>query len=140
HTGAVANCWSATEAAAFLRRPSPRARRLPRCGRSRSIRACGNQSSRACGGRMSTWRRAVLVAQQMLKGGTKPTFTPTKGKRARTVELAAETVDLLKAHKAHQATLMRYRRQYHDFGLVFAKEWDDDSRRYDVLGAPLDVN
>lgn len=52
----------------------------------------------------------ILVNQQLLKGGRKPEFIPTKGKRARTIDLAPETVELLKAHKQHQAALkMRHR-------------------------------
>ena len=39
------------------------------------------------------------------------------------MDIPAETVDLLKAHKSHQAALkLRNRRRYRDHGLVFAKD------------------
>ena len=83
----------------------------------------------------------ILIRQQLLSGGDKPIFIPTKGKRARTIDLAPETVELLKAHKRHQAALkLRHRQEYHDHGLVFTKEWDDGGEKYGTLGQPLSVN
>lgn len=38
-----------------------------------------------------------------MKGGREPVFAPTKTKKARTIELAAETLALLRVHKQHQA-------------------------------------
>lgn len=35
---------------------------------------------------------------------------------------------------------LRNRRAYHDQGLVFAKEWGELSRKFDVLGQPLQMN
>ena len=71
----------------------------------------------------------------------KPVFIPTKGKRARTIDIAPETAELLKAHKRHQAALkLRHRQEFRDHGLVFAKEWDDGGRKYGTLGHPLSVN
>jgi integrase len=35
---------------------------------------------------------------------------------------------------------MRHRRRYHDLGLIFAKEWSEGRRRYDVLGTPIQAN
>ena len=68
-------------------------------------------------------------------------FGPTKTGTIRTVELSAETVDLLKVHKQHQAAIkMRNRQHYHDLGLLFAKEWGDLHNRADSLGLPLQVN
>ena len=55
--------------------------------------------------------------------------------------LAAETADLLRAHKRHQAEVkMANRTAYHDFGLVFAKEWTDVRRHGDTIGQPLQAN
>ena len=83
----------------------------------------------------------VTVREQLLSGGREPVFTVTKGKTARSIDLTAETLNLLKVHKAHQATLkMRNRLAYRDHGLVFAKEWSDVGRKRDVLGDPLPVN
>lgn len=54
----------------------------------------------------------------------KPVFGPIKTDMPRTVDLAAEAVVLLRAHKSHQAEMkMANRTSYQDHGLVFAKEW-----------------
>lgn len=83
----------------------------------------------------------ILVQRQLLTGGEAPIFIPTKGKRARVVDIAPETVDLLRTHKAHQASVkLQHCPHYHDHGLVFAKEWRVDGRRHDVLGLPLGIN
>ena len=85
---------------------------------------------------------AVLIAQQLLRpAGEKSLFGPPKGKRTRTIQISAETVDLLKVHKKHQAAVkMKNRTAYHDGGLVFAKEWADARSRQDSLGHPLQAN
>jgi integrase len=137
------NCWTAQEAASFLA----------------VARAAGSQPAALWALALDSGMRKselaglfwidldlvggrVQVRRQLLSGGAEPVFIPTKGKRSRTIEIAAETVDLLKAHKAHQATLkMRYRDAYRDVGLVFAKEPSEAGRRAaDVLGTPLAVN
>lgn len=57
------------------------------------------------------------------------------------MDLAAETVALLRAHRKAQAELkMRNRKAYHDLRLVFAKEWGDLYGREDSLGLPLQAN
>ena len=35
---------------------------------------------------------------------------------------------------------MKNRKHYHDFGLVFAKEWEHMSRKWHTLGQPLQMN
>lgn len=53
-------------------------------------------------------------------------FAPTKTKKARTIELAAETLALRRVHKQHQAEIkLRNRTVYRDHGLIVAKEWGD---------------
>ena len=55
--------------------------------------------------------------------------------------LAAETVELLKAHRRAQAELkMANRTTYRDFGLCFAKEYGDLTNRKDMIGLPLQAN
>ena len=50
-------------------------------------------------------------------------------------------MELLRAHKAHQAEVkMANRTTYRDFGLVFAKEWPDVRAQRDRLGHPLQSN
>jgi len=71
----------------------------------------------------------------------KPVFGPIKNDMPRTVDLAGETVALLRAHKSHQAELkMANRPIYQDHGLVFAKEWGELYGRKDLLGLPLQAN
>lgn len=55
--------------------------------------------------------------------------------------MEAQTVELLLAHKRHQARLkMTNRTIYAENGLVFAKEWTHLSRRGYTLGHPLQLN
>src|SRR5262249_47183455 len=83
----------------------------------------------------------VLVQRQLLTGGETPVFIQPKGKRARAIELAPETIDRLKAHRAHQAALkLRHRRHYGDHELVFAKPWNDLRRTLATIGQPLQIN
>jgi len=64
-----------------------------------------------------------------------------KNKTPRTIDLAAETIALLKAHKAHQSRVkLRNRPRHHDHGLMFAREWTDLSAQHDSLGDPLQAN
>jgi integrase len=57
------------------------------------------------------------------------------------VALGAETVALLKAHRKHQSELkLANRPTYHDFGLVFAKEFGELRTRKDLVGQPLQAN
>ena len=142
HPGAVENCWTADEAAAFMR--------TARVAGPRQAAFYGLALDSGC--RKSElagllWTDAdlakgrILVRQQLLSGGRHPVFVPTKGKWARTVDLAPETVDLLRAHKRHQAALkLRHRRVFRDHGLVFCKDWSHVGRRHDTLGDPLSVN
>jgi integrase len=66
------------------------------------------------------------IVEQLTKPGPHPVFGPPKNGKPRNVTLASDTVELLRAHKKHQALFrMKNRTTYHDFGLVFAKEWGD---------------
>lgn len=83
----------------------------------------------------------IVVRQQLLSGGREPVFAPTKGKRARTIDLAPETVDLLRAHKQHQAAVkLKNRQAFRDHGLVFCKDWSDVTHKRDTLGDPLSID
>lgn len=80
----------------------------------------------------------IRIVQQLTTAGPEPTFGPTKGGRPRTVSIAPQTVDLLKAHRKAQAELkMANRTTYTDLGLVFAKEWGEIGSRRGILGNPL---
>ena len=63
---------------------------------------------------------------------------PKRGK-FRTIDLSPELVNILRAHRAHQAEVkIANRATYRDHGLVFAKEWRE--RRNDCVGDPLQMN
>jgi integrase len=142
-SAADTNCWTADDAAQFLR----------------TAHEAGAQSAALWTLALDTgMRRAELagltwsdvdlrqgrvrVRQQLLRGGAEPVFVAPKGKRTRTISVAPETVDRLKVHKAHQAQLkMRHRQDYRDLGLVFAKEPTVDGRRQaEAFGTPIAVN
>jgi integrase len=65
----------------------------------------------------------LTIRRTLLKGGRSPVFGDTKTKTSRTIDLAAETITRLAAHRKHQAEIkLRNRLHYTDLGLVFAKE------------------
>jgi integrase len=137
------NCWTADQAASFLvvaKAAGPQPAALWALALDSGMRK--SELAGLCGTDVDTGAGRVQVRQQLLTGGLDPVFIPTKGKRSRVIDVAPETADLLKAHKAHQAELrMRFRQVYRDLGLVFAKEPSDAGRRVaEVLGTPLAVN
>ena len=67
------------------------------------MRGCASQNWPASRGRMWTGRKGASSQRQLLTGGPDPVFVPTKGKRARSIDLAPETLELLKAHRAAQS-------------------------------------
>src|SRR5262249_31666607 len=84
---------------------------------------------------------SFTIMRQLTRTGRKPEFGPVKNGTPRTVDLSAETVALLKEHKRHQAEIkMANRSVYHDFDLVFAKEWGHLHGRPDSLGFPIQSN
>jgi integrase len=136
------NCWTGTEAQTFL--IAAKAAGPQDAAFYGLALDSGARKSELCG---LAWTAVnfdegkIHIVRQLSKGGATPTFGPTKTKQPRSVMLSAETVALLKAHKQHQAALkMANRTAYHDFGLVFAKEWGELRTRKDLLGHPLQAN
>lgn len=131
------NCWTAGEAATFL------ASLDGASGQDGAFYALaldtGMRKGELCGLRWTDvdWDRGgVHVIQQLLDGT--PTFGPPKGKRARTITIAAETIERLRTHQRQQRELsMRNRTHYRAYDLVFAKEWAALQRPDDQLGQPL---
>jgi len=79
----------------------------------------------------------ITIARQLVSGGDKPTFGPTKTGRSRVVSLTSETVTRLRAHRKHQRVLlMANRTSYQDHGLVFAMEPADLQTPTAKLGQP----
>lgn len=139
---AMAHCWTGTEAQAFV---SAAKAAGPQDAAFYALALdTGARKGELCGLRwadVDLEAGKIHVVQQLTKPGAKPVFGPPKNKRPRVVTLSAETVTLLRAHKAHQAKVkMANRTAYHDFGLVFAKEWGELHARKDLLGQPLQAN
>ena len=130
------HCWTVEEAATFLK----------------TAKAAGPQSAALYSTAIDTGARkgefaalawadvdlgkgTVTIQRQLLKADVEaPVFGPTKTGSARTVTVSAETVALLRTHKAAQAEVkMQHRRDYRDYGLVFAKDGLSP-------GAPLQTN
>jgi integrase len=142
HADVARNCWEADEARTFLA-AAKQAGPQP-AGLYALALDSGARKNELCGlqwGDLDLEKGTVTIMRQLAKPGRGPEFGPVKNGVPRTVDLAAETIELLKAHKRAQAELkMRNRRAYHDLGLVFAKEWGDLHGREDSLGLPLQSN
>jgi integrase len=136
------HCWTADEARLFLK--AAKAAGTQAAAFYTLALDSGLRKGELCGLR---WNDVdldvakVRVVQQLLMPGHEPIFGPTKTGKPRTVSIGTETVDLLRRHKQHQAELkMANRKAYHDFGLVFAKEWADVGTRRQTIGEPLQAN
>ncbi len=141
HEDVLANVWEAHEARLFLA-AAKAAGPQPAAFYSLALDT-GMRKAELCGLRWSDLDAAgrLTVQRQLVKPGSPPLYGPVKNKAPRMLELAVETLRLLKKHKAHQAEIkLRNRQHYHDHGLIFAKEWNDLQRHHDVLGNPLQVN
>ena len=87
------------------------------------------------GGRLTLMRQ--LASTKLTKEGAVQ-FGPLKAGKARTIDLGAETISLLRAHKRQQAELkLKNRATYRDLGLIFAKEQADLFGKYAELGTPI---
>lgn len=134
------NCWSLAEAQTFLAASKGSGPQL--AALFALAIDTGMRRGEICGLRwadVNLEAATVRVEQQLLNWKTSPpVFGPPKSKSGkRTVDINAETVRLLVAHKSAQASLkMRNRTIYHDLGLVFARDWAD-TRNLDTLGLPL---
>ena len=78
-------------------------------------------------GRVDWQKSTIRVQRTLLSRGREPEYRLPKTKAGvRTIDLSAETMTLLKAHRHHQAELkMRNRATCQDHGLGFAKTWGD---------------
>jgi integrase len=142
HEDVARNVWDADEARKFL--AAAKAAGAQPAALYAFALDSGARKSELCGlqwGDLDLEKGTVTFIRQLTKTGRAPEFGPVKNGVPRTVDLAAETVELLKAHKRAQAELkMRNRTAYHDLGMVFAKEWGDLHGREDSLGLPLQSN
>jgi integrase len=142
HENIRAQCWTADEARTFLM--AARAAGAQPAALYTVALETGMRKAELCG---LKWSDVDLdggklrVIRQLTATGSTPEFGPTKNGSPRTIDISPATVQLLRAHKSHQAEIkLKNRRNYHDHELVFAKEWRDLSRKHDVLGQPLQMN
>ena len=85
-------------------------------------------------------RKQVSIMRQLTRAGASPQWGPPKNGQPRTVTLSQQTVELLRAHKAHQAQVkLANRHIYQEYGLVFAKDWWGVRTHGRTLGQPLQV-
>lgn len=136
------NCWDAEEARSFLA-AAQKAGTQPAAFYALALDS-GARKNELCGLQWTDLdldAGTVLFVRQLTRLGRSPEFGPVKNGIPRTVDLAPQTVELLKAHRRAQAELkMRNRKAYQDLGMVFAKEWGDLHGREDSLGLPLQSN
>lgn len=141
HEDVLANVWEAHEAKQFL--ATAKATGPQQAAFYSLALETGMRKAELCG---LMWKDlgntgTLTVQRQLVKPGSTPTFGPIKNKTPRQLELAPETLELLRQHKRHQAELkLRNRQHYRDHGLIFAKEWSDLTRQYATLGDPLQMN
>jgi len=136
------NCWNEEEAFRFLNVAKSQG---PQIAAFYSLALdSGMRKGELCGLRWANVdleNSKVAVVEQLIKPGANPIFGPPKRNKARTIHLSWETIALLKAHKKQQNEMkMENRLHYHDFDLVFAKEWGQLTRKYHTLGHPLQMN
>lgn len=136
----LAQCWTSVEAAAFLavvEREDPQTAAFFWLALETGMRR-----AELCGLKwghdgLDLERGHARVLRQLAKGGSKPAVRDTKNHKPRTIRLSAKCIQLLRAHKLHQAEFkMAHRLDYHDHGFAFAKEHDKNPR-WKVLGDPL---
>jgi integrase len=142
HDDVLQHCWEAEEARRFLvvaKAYNPQAAAFYSLALD-----TGARKGELCGlkwGEVNLDVGQVAIVRQLIKPGPEPVFGPPKNGDTRTIHLGPETTALLRKHKAHQAELkLTNRAYYHDFGLVFAKEWEHLQRHGDTLGHPLQIN
>jgi len=82
----------------------------------------------------------ITVARQ-LTNAKSISYGPPKAGAARKIDISAQTIALLKTHKASQAALkMKHRDSYNDGGLVFCREEGVTKEGTSALGLPLIPN
>ena len=141
HEDVLANVWEAHEAKQFLD-TAKAAGPQPAAFYALALET-GMRKAELCGLQWSDLSDTgtLMVQRQLVKPRATPIYGPVKNKAPRQLELSPDTLDLLRAHKQHQAEIkLRNRQHYHDHGLMFAKEWGDLTRRRDTLGNPLQMN
>ncbi len=137
----IENCWEAEDARKFLETAQAAG---PQWAAFFALALdTGMRKSELCGlmWRDVDWSEGtVTVRQQLARSprGEPPAFAVTKGRQARRIYIAPETLRLLREHRKRQAEVrLASGGKYRDFGLVFAKE---PGARVWRPGYPLQAN
>jgi len=138
----IKHCWDEADARSFLQASKTFGR--PAAAFYALALDSGARKGEICGLRWSSVdldAGTIRIVDQLLKPGREPVFGPPKNSKVRTIPLSAQTIVLLRKHRAHQAEIkLKNRKNYHDRGLVFAKEWGELSHKWETLGNPLQMN
>ncbi len=137
--GAVVNCWEKEEAQKFLKEARKRdaqtvaqfALALDSGARRSELRGLKWEN-------VNLEEGTVRIIEQLVRYDKKLIAGPPKNGKPRTIHISAETVSLLNLHRKEQLELkLRNGKAYEDQGLVFAKQWDQMTRKHHSLGEPL---
>jgi integrase len=86
-------------------------------------------------------RQLLSVTVDEATGVVTPVMSLPKGKRARSLDLSDETLQMLREHKRSQAEVkLKNRLNYVDNDLIFAQDWDVRLGNEPNRGAPLGKN
>jgi integrase len=142
HTDVLRHCWTAEEAQQFLRAVHTTGPQM--AAFYHLALDTGARKAELCG---LLWHDVdlkqgqVSIVRQLIKPGAPPQLGLPKNGKPRTITLMPKTVELLRAHKAQQAQIkLANGGIYHDFGLVFAKDWWGVRTHGQTLGHPLQSN
>lgn len=126
------NCWETEEAKKFLE--AAKARGVQSAAFYGLAIETGMRKGELCGLRwidVDLKAGTLSIVRQLVKPGPEPIFGPPKNGQSRTIALGEQTMDLLRKHKAQQATMrLELGTAYHDHGLVFTK----------TFGEPVQIN
>ncbi len=142
HPDVLAHCWEAAEAQRFLEVVQATASLQAGAFYTMALDT-GARKAELCGLQwpdVDLKAGTISIVRQLVKPTMPPVFGPPKNGTPRTITLTAKTVELLRRHKAHQAEIkLENRKIYHDYGLVFARDWEQLQCYGDTLGTPLAV-
>jgi integrase len=136
HETIEAQCWDIDEVKTFLR--ATEAASPQQAAFYRLALETGARKGELCGFQWKDdldWERSTIaVARQLVKRWPVPLFGPPKRKQARTIDLSADCLALLRKQKRAQAELrLLAGSAYQDHGLIFAYEQPP-------FGMPLSAN
>lgn len=127
HDGVLAHCWEPEEAQKFL--AAAKTASIQEAAFYSLALGAGPRKAELCGLKWSDLdfeRKSIAITRQLVKIKPAVIFGPPKNGRPRVIPLGAESLELLRRHKADQAARrLLLGTSYKDHGLVFAREFGD---------------